>query len=122
MPTFNKVVLPDGKPAILVGATPFSPAWFRVRLLGKDIVNTTIGGPSELLVRVEAYQVDSAGAVIADGEGPVVERIITAESLAFGAAAMTNERVSIAKEAIRKAARSPVDIGSMAQMSRELVD
>ncbi len=118
----SRVMLPDGKPAILISGAPFSPAWFRVRLLDKDIVDTTIGGSPELLLKVEAYRVDSAGATIPDGEGPTVRRYITAESLAVGAAAMTEERKSITKEAVLKAARSLVDLGTLPQMSRELVD
>lgn len=120
--TFTRVVLTDGKAAILVGGAPFSPAWFRVRLLDKDIMDKTIGGLPELLVKVEAYRVDAGGVITADGEGPTVRRFITAESLALGAAAMVNERKSIAKEAVKKAARSLVDIGSIAQMPKELID
>ena len=120
--TFVRELLPDGKAAIKVSGAPFSPVWFRVRLLDRDIVHGASGEPPELLVKVEAYQVDSTGAVVINGEGPVVRRTITATSLAMGAVAMVGERRSIAKEAVMKAARSLMDIGTVVRMVKELVD
>ena len=120
--TFSRVLLPDGKPAIRVDGAPFSPAWFRVRLLDKHLVDGASGEPPELLVKVKAYQVDSVGVVVADGEGPIVRRLITAASLAAGTPAMMERRKSIVKEAVKKAARSLVDMGTVVQISREMVD
>ena len=120
--TFRREVLTDGKAAIRVDGAPFSPVWFRVKLLDKDLVEGAAGEAPELLVKVAAYQVDATGAVILNGEGPVVRRFITATSLAMGTVAMTGEKRSIAKEAVMKAARSLADIGTIAQLANELVE
>ncbi len=120
--TFTREVLTDGKAAIRVDGAPFSPAWFRVRLLDKSLVEGASGEPPELLVKAAAYRVDAAGLDVVDGQGPIIRRLITAESLAAGGPAMTERRKSIVKEAVRKAARSLADIGTVAQMAKELVD
>ena len=120
--TFTKQVLTDGKRAIRVDGAPFSPAWFRVRLLDKSLIDGASGEPPELLVKAAAYQVDATGATVTNGEGPVVRRYITAYSLSLGVASMSNEKKSIVKEAVKKAARSLADIGTVAQISREMVD
>ncbi len=121
--TFVREILTDGKAAIKVNGAPFSPAWFRVRLLDKDLVYGPAGvGSAELMVRAAAYQVDATGATVADGEGPNIRRRITSDSLALGTVSMTNEKKSIARQAIKKATQSLVDIGAIAQMSSELVD
>ena len=118
----KREILSDGKAAIRVDGHPASPLWFRVRLLDKSLRYGASGEPPELLVKVSAYQVDSSGAVIPGGEGPILRQSITAESLALGAQSMINERKSIAKQAIEKAVRSLVDIGNIAQLPTELVD
>ena len=120
--TFTREVLTDGNPAIRIDGAPFSPAWFRVRLLDKDILDGAAGEPPELLIKAAAYRVDATGELITGGEGPLIRRSITAESLALGAAAMTGEKKSISKEAIKKAIRSLQDVGNIAQLSRELID
>ena len=120
--TFVREVLTDGKVAIRVDGAPFSPAWFRVKLLDKDIIDGASGEPPELLVKAAAYRVDASGVTVPGGEGPTINRFITAESLALGAQSMTNERKSIVKAAVKKAARSFADIGDIAQLPTELVD
>ena len=119
---FVRVLLADGKVAIRVDGHPSSPMWFRVRLLSKEMVESAANEPPELKVKIEAYQVDSNGAIIPDGAGPVLFRTITAESLALGAQSMQNERVSLSKDAIRKAVRSITEIGPIGQLGVELVD
>lgn len=120
--TFTREVLTDGKAAIRVDGAPFSPVWFRVKLLDKDIIDGAASEPPELLVKVSAYRVDASGLAMAGWEGPMVRRTITAESLALGSQAMLNERKSISKHAIKKAIRSIAEIGLVAQLGVELVD
>ena len=117
-----RVVLPDGRAAIRIDGHPGSPLWFRVRLLDKDLRYGASGEPPELLVKVIAYQVDSSGGAILGGEGPVLRRSITAESLALGMQSLTSEKISISRAAIKKAIKSLNDIGNTAQFPTELVD
>lgn len=120
MATVTREILTDMKAAIKVMGEPFSPAWFRVRITRKRIKRQK-DGEKELWIDVEAYQVDSDGGEIS-GTIVTVKRKIPQYIRDAGAEAITNERRSLAKAAIREAIDGLNEIGTAATMSEELVD
>ena len=123
----TKVALGDGKPAIRVDGLPISPAYFRVKRMQIESTNYQEGVALNVVLKAQAYEVDSAGVVVLDADsnpikGGITKTSIVGDSLASGAVNLQSEWKALAKRALQKLVRSQEFVGYANSAPSDLTD